>query len=660
MRRRADIVLVERGFFPSRARAQAAIAAGLVSVAGAALRKASEEIDPAATIEAEAAHPYVSRGGLKLASALDAFGLDPSGLVCLDVGASTGGFTDALIKRGAARVVAIDVGHGQFERQLATDPRVHSLEGLDARAVTADQIGEAPDAIVCDVSFISQRLVLPHVLKLAAQTAWFVSLIKPQFEVGPRDIVKGRVRSEAALERACDDVIACIMAQGWTSSASFRPPFPVGPGRRNSSRRRGVTEEPEILSIVTLDGRGDGVADNGACVPGALPGEEARVRIAGRRIDLVKLVKPSPERENPFCPWFGVCGGCAAQHMSQTLYRAWKRGTVVEALRHAGVEAEVGPLIDAHGAGRRRAAFHAKFPHGKADEVGFMRARSHDIVSIDSCPLFSPGMAHAIEAARDLAGDLRGLGKPLDISVTATLEGLDIDIRGSGPLEMIETRKIASTAERLDLARVSNHGSVVIERRPPRVALGEALVTLPPGGFLQATEAGEERLADFVERAFDGASRVADLFCGAGAFALRFARRREVLAADSNPLAIAALSRSAAGARGLRNVFAETRDLFRRPLRAGELSTFDGALFDPPRAGAEAQAREFAASALPLVVSVSCNAATFARDARILVEGGFRMEAAALLDQFRFSPHVEIAAVFRRPRAKARARRLLG
>ena len=421
-----------------------------------------------------------------------------------------------------------------------------------------------------------------------------------------------------------------------------------------------MAEKVEVLSIVALDARGDGVAGSGAIVPGALPGEQARVRLAGRRAEPIEVLDPSAERAAPFCPWFGACGGCAVQHMSESLYQAWKRGLVVEALKRARVDAEVGPLIDAHGAGRRRATFHARFPHGRADDVGFMRARSHEIVGIDGCPLFAPGMAQAVPAARALAGDLRGLGKPLDIGVTATLEGLDVDLRGSGPLELAETRKIIRTADELDLARVSNHGAVVIERRPPRAAFGEALVALPPGGFLQATEAGEELLNEFAEAAFKEAKKVADLFCGAGAFALRLAKRREVFAADSHPASIAALERGAATAPGLRKIAAETRDLFRRPLRAEELSSFDGALFDPPRAGAEAQAREFAASALPLVVAVSCNAATFARDARLLVEGGFRLETVAPLDQFRFSPHVEIAAVFRRPRAKPRARRLLG
>jgi 23S rRNA (uracil1939-C5)-methyltransferase len=421
-----------------------------------------------------------------------------------------------------------------------------------------------------------------------------------------------------------------------------------------------VAETLEELTIAALDPRGDGVAANGTVVAGALPGERVRVRLSGERAESFETLGVSPERAEPICRWFGRCGGCAAQHLSARLYREWKRGLLVEALKREGVNAEVGALVDVHGLGRRRATFHARFAHGAPDEVGFMRARSHAVISIDDCPLFSPSMAGAVGAARSLAHDLRGLGKPLDIGVTATLEGLDVDLRGSGRLDLAEIRKLTATAQALDLARISNHGAVVVERRPPRVAFGEALVTLPPGAFLQATEAGEGRLAEFAEAALVGSARVADLFCGAGAFALRVAWRREVFAADSDAAAILALERAAASTPGLRRPSTEARDLYRRPLSARELASFDAVLIDPPRAGALAQAREFAASALPLVVSISCNAATFARDARLLVDGGYLIEAVTPLDQFRFSPHVEIAAVFRRPRAKPRARRLLG
>jgi 23S rRNA (cytidine1920-2'-O)/16S rRNA (cytidine1409-2'-O)-methyltransferase len=231
MRKRADILLVERGFFSSRARAQAAIAAGLVSVDGVALNKASEALAEDAPIEAEAPHPWASRGGVKLAAALDAFALEPSGLVCLDVGASTGGFTDVLLARGAAEVVAVDVGHGQLDQRIAADRRVRFLEGVDARALTGAMLGKPPSAIVIDVSFISQRLMLPHVLKLAAERAWLISLVKPQFELGKAELVKGRVRGEAALQRACDAVRAAIEAQGWTVLGLIPSPILGGAGQ---------------------------------------------------------------------------------------------------------------------------------------------------------------------------------------------------------------------------------------------------------------------------------------------------------------------------------------------------------------------------------------------------------------------------------------------
>jgi 23S rRNA (uracil1939-C5)-methyltransferase len=415
----------------------------------------------------------------------------------------------------------------------------------------------------------------------------------------------------------------------------------------------------EPVSIVALDAHGHGLTANGAIVPGALPGERALVKLEGKRAELIETLDPSPERIEPVCPWFGTCGGCVAQHMSASLYHAWKRDLVVEALKREGVAAKVGEPVDAHGAGRRRATFHARFPHGQPDQVGFMRAHSHDIVGIDACPLFSSGMANAIPVAHALSGDLRGLLKPLDIGVTATLDGLDVDLRGSGPLGRAEMQKLTHTADTLDLARVSNHGEIVIERRPPRVAFMKALARLPPGGFLQATEAGEAWLADFAEQAFAGAKKVADLFCGSGAFALRLASQHEVFAVDADPAAVAALARAAATTPGLHKPKTETRDLFRRPLRPDELTAFDAALIDPPRAGALEQARAFSASTLPLVVSISCNAATFARDARILIDGGFQIESVTPLDQFRFSAHVEIAAVFRRPKSKARTRRFL-
>ncbi len=398
--------------------------------------------------------------------------------------------------------------------------------------------------------------------------------------------------------------------------------------------------------ILTLNRRGEGVADDGRAEPGALPGD-----IAGS--------PPVAPRVAPVCGYFGTCGGCAAQHMPQDLYAAWKRDAVIDALAREGVEAEVGALLDAHGAGRRRATFHARTDTDGRVEVGFMRARAHDIVEIDACPLFAPELGPAPVVARAFAEALKGLGKPLDIQVTATLAGLDVDLRGSGALGAGQVRKLLAVAENFDLARLSNHGVALIERRPPVVAFGRARVVPPAGGFLQATAAGEDLLARMAVEATKGAARVADLFCGAGAFALPLAESHAVFAADNDAAAIGALRRAVAETPGLKGVEAVARDLFRLPLAAAELSKFDAVLFDPPRAGAERQSLEIAASGVKLVIAISCNADSFARDARALTTAGYVAERVTPLDQFRYSPHVEIFAVFRR-RAMKRRRGVLG
>jgi len=232
LRKRADLVLVERGCFPSRARAQEAITAGLVKADGVVVRKASETIAEDAAIDAEALHPWASRGGMKLAAALDAFGLDPAGLPCLDVGASTGGFTDVLLSLGAASVVCVDVGHGQLDARLRADPRVKNLEGTDARRLTGADVGPPPGVVVCDVSFISQRLVLPHILPLAAPGAFLVTLVKPQFEVGRENLVKGVVKDPQALIGAGQGVRAAVEALGWRSLGLIDSPIPGGDGAR--------------------------------------------------------------------------------------------------------------------------------------------------------------------------------------------------------------------------------------------------------------------------------------------------------------------------------------------------------------------------------------------------------------------------------------------
>jgi len=231
-RRRADVVLVERGFFTSRARAQEAIAAGLVTVDGAVIRKASDQVHEEAMITAEQPHPYVSRGGLKLAAALDIFGIDPKGCVCLDIGASTGGFTEVLLNRGAAHVYAVDVGHGQLHPKVAEDPRVTNLEGTDARSLSPDLIPQAADLLVSDVSFISLKLVLPAAVARLKPRARLALLVKPQFEAGRDHVKKGIVRDAAVHRAVCADMTSFVKSIGFEPMGIVPSPIEGGDGNR--------------------------------------------------------------------------------------------------------------------------------------------------------------------------------------------------------------------------------------------------------------------------------------------------------------------------------------------------------------------------------------------------------------------------------------------
>jgi 23S rRNA (uracil1939-C5)-methyltransferase len=414
---------------------------------------------------------------------------------------------------------------------------------------------------------------------------------------------------------------------------------------------------PVVVERLTIDHVGhfgDGVAlvDGGnVYVPYALPGETVEVAATPSHPDrrhLLNVERASPDRIQPFCPHFGVCGGCAIQHWDTAPYRAWKHGLVVETLRLAKLDCAVAPLIDAHGAGRRRITLHARLGSHDVLKVGFAAAGSHDIIPVDRCPILDPGLAGALEAAWALVEPLKPTGKPLDIQITATEGGLDVDIRGSGPLKAPLVTALSRVADKHRLARLTRHGELVLLRNAPVITVGPAHVTLPPGSFLQATSAGEEILAKLVAEHSGRAKHIADLFCGVGPFALRLAQRARVAAFDSEANAVAALQRAAAATAGLKPVKAEARDLFRRPLVPQELRDYDAVVFDPPRQGALAQARQLAASAVPVIVAVSCNAATFARDTRLLIDGGYRCEGVTPVDQFRHTPHVELVARFAR------------
>jgi 23S rRNA (uracil1939-C5)-methyltransferase len=412
-----------------------------------------------------------------------------------------------------------------------------------------------------------------------------------------------------------------------------------------------VTEQ---LTISRLGHRGDGIADTNVepvYVPYTLPGEIVTVEpVAGHpdRRHLDHVDRPSHERATPVCKHFTQCGGCAMQHWSLAEYLLWKRGLVAEAMAQAGVIAPVADIIDAHGQGRRRATLHARRGIKDVLEVGFTAPRAHHIIAIDRCPILAPGLAGAISAAWAIAEILKPTDKPLDIQLTATDSGMYVDVRGSGPLNSGSTTALAGVADKHRLARITRHGELVAQSAQPLLKIGRALVPLPPGAFLQATAEGEAALAKLVLDHVGNAKRVADLFCGIGTFALRLAERTRVTAADSEATAIKALQQAAAKTSGLKPIEAATRDLYRRPFMPAELKGIDAVVFDPPRQGAEAQACELVKSAVPTVVAVSCDAATFARDARILVDGGYKLVSVTPVDQFRYSFHVEMVAQFER------------
>jgi 23S rRNA (uracil1939-C5)-methyltransferase len=394
------------------------------------------------------------------------------------------------------------------------------------------------------------------------------------------------------------------------------------------------------VTIETLGQHGDGIAEIGAdrvFVPFTLPGERVEIAREGDRGTLLAILEPSAERAEPISPYFGACGGCALQHLNRETYAAFKRELVVTALQHAEVETIVEQMVDATGAGRRRATLHVR----KA-AAGYMRAKSHEVLDIDACPILVPVLSRN---APRIARALQKLAGDSDVAFTATDTGLDLSIKSERKLRAAELGTFAQTHK---LARLTFNGDPVFMARPPSIKMGRSLVEIPPASFLQATEAAEATLARLVLEGIGKAKAVADLFSGVGPFALRLAEMARVYAADSDRLAIAALQKAVNHTQGLKPVEVRVRDLFRDPLAPIELDPFDAVVFDPPRAGAEAQARELARSKVKTVIAVSCEPKTFARDAAILIGGGYRLERVTPVDQFAYSTHVEVVGVFRR------------
>ncbi len=399
-----------------------------------------------------------------------------------------------------------------------------------------------------------------------------------------------------------------------------------------------------------MGAQGDGVSSEGLFVPLTLPGERVRARREGDRAELIAIEQASPDRVIAPCPHFGDCGGCALQHWAREPYLDWKRDQVRLALARVGLETEIGLAFAAGPGTRRRLALHAR-KDGREVRLGFKARRSWRVVDLQICVIAEPALVSALPTLRRLAEPfLAGPKSAPTLHVTTTLSGLDIDVTGVARpgLSADAVGRVARIATQADVARVTLSGEMIYQSRQVMTRVGPAAVALPPGAFLQATAGAEAAMGDIVVEAARGARRAADLFCGVGAFAFRLAETASVLAADASAPAITALRAALATAPGLKPITAEARDLERRPVLAEDLKGIDLAVFDPPRAGAQAQAAQLAASRVPRIVAVSCNPATFARDARILVDGGLRLDQVEVVDQFLWSPHIELVATFSR------------
>ncbi|MCM5558710.1 class I SAM-dependent RNA methyltransferase [Pleomorphomonas sp. JP5] len=407
------------------------------------------------------------------------------------------------------------------------------------------------------------------------------------------------------------------------------------------------------LVIDRLGHRGDGIAPQAdgkpLFVPYTLPGETVDIDVQGGAARLNRIVSPSPDRIEPTCRHYGVCGGCLLQHLAPAPYADFKRRLVVDALGDRGLTAEVGePRLVPPGS-RRRATF-SGIMAGRHPLVGFNERTSHRLVSLDECPVIKPQLLAALPALTALTGLVTPRKGGLDLTVTLTAGGLDVSVAGIAARDIDRLRlPLIELAARFDLARLSAGGEAIVGRRAATIEIDGVMVTLPPGGFLQASQEAEAIMGDLVTAAIPAkAKRVADLFSGVGTFSLRLARLAEVLALEGEAGAVMALDRAARGMTGRHRITAEKRDLARRPLVEKELEKIDAVVFDPPRAGAAEQSQWLARSKVPTVVAVSCNPATLARDLRTLVDGGYNIETVTPIDQFLWSSHVEVVAVLKR------------
>ena len=419
----------------------------------------------------------------------------------------------------------------------------------------------------------------------------------------------------------------------------------------NSDRCTVSREESETVKILELGHNGDGLAKlrdgTNRFIPYTLAGEIVEISYTKNDFSLIKIQRASKDRIKPICKYFTTCGGCKTQQMTLDMYQLWKRGTIEKALINQGLNIHVDPLINAHGQGRRRVSFHAKRDKNQIF-AGLMKYRSHEILNIENCPILVPALSSGIKIVRDLARIMPIHSKPIDVQLTMSETGIDCNINNF-PAQLSELfTVITELANKHNTARISLNREVIVERNPPIISIDSAKVVLPPGSFLQATVEGEKIISKIVLEYAHDALHIADLYCGIGTFAIRMAKKTKVTAFDNDKLSILALKKAINHTQGLKPIVAIKRNLSTQPLVPQELKKFDTIVFDPPRSGAKNQVQQLVASKVKRIIAVSCNPSSFASDASVLARGGFTLKRVTPVDQFKFTPHIELVAQFER------------
>ena len=392
---------------------------------------------------------------------------------------------------------------------------------------------------------------------------------------------------------------------------------------------------------------GDGVADGPVFAPMTLPGEVVEGDVVGDKMATPRIVEPSPDRVKPPCSHFKSCGGCSMQHLRDDKLAEWKLDVVKNALTAREITAPIRGIHTSPASSRRRASFSGKRTKSGA-MVGFHQRASDVLIEVPNCKLLHPDLMASLPILQDLV--VTGASRKAEISLVVTLTegGLDVAVSRAKDMDRGLLETLVAKAEQHDLARLTWNDEPVATRRPPVVQFGKGKVALPPGAFLQATEDGEMALLASVKDAVADAKTVIDLFAGCGTFSLPLAEDAMVRAVEGEGDMLEALDKGWRKAKGLKTIVSETRDLYRRPLLPDEFKKIDAVVLDPPRAGAEAQVAELAKADVAKIAMVSCNPVTFARDAATLIAGGYTMQWVDVVDQFRWSSHIELAAAFTR------------